>query len=199
MPSFMKDDMKKKDKERLEEMQEEIDAVLEPEIEDEVQREAHPEEPEVSNDNLAELGELRESLKEKDDRLMRLSADFENFRRRTAKEKEELAEVVKAGIIKDMLPLLDNFARGLTAGASDYDALKKGLEMIFSDFLEVLQKNGLEPIAAEGEMFDPKYHQAVMRVQNPDMLDDTIAAEMQKGYMVHGRVIRPSMVQVVAN
>ena len=138
-------------------------------------------------------------LKEKEDRVLRLQADFENFRRRTSKEKEELSAVVTQGMLKDMLPLLDNFERAMAAEAKDGEAFQKGVEMIFTQFTEILKKNGLEHIEVEGQKFDPNFHQAVMRVQNADMEDDDIAQELQKGYMVKGRVIRPSMVQVVAN
>ena len=129
----------------------------------------------------------------------RVQADFENFRRRTSKEKEELSAVVTQGMLKDMLPLLDNFERAMAAEAKDGEAFQKGVEMIFTQFTEILKKNGLEHIEVEGQKFDPNFHQAVMRVQNADMEDDDIAQELQKGYMVKGRVIRPSMVQVVAN
>ena len=140
-----------------------------------------------------------EKMAEMEKRLLRLQADFENFRRRTSKEKEELSAVVTQGMLKDMLPLLDNFERAMAAEAKDGEAFQKGVEMIFTQFTEILKKNGLEHIEVEGQKFDPNFHQAVMRVQNADMEDDDIAQELQKGYMVKGRVIRPSMVQVVAN
>ena len=101
--------------------------------------------------------------------------------------------------MKDMLPLLDNFERAMAAETTDMEAFQKGVEMIFTQFQEVLKKNGLEHIETEGKKFDPNFHQAVMRVQNDELEDDDIAQELQKGYMVKGRVIRPSMVQVVAN
>ena len=138
-------------------------------------------------------------LAEKENRYLRLQADFENFRRRTTKEREELSAVVTQGILKDMLPLLDNFERAMAAEAKDMDSFKQGVEMIFKQFGEVLVKNGLEHIEVEGKKFDPNFHQAVMRVENPELEDEAIAQELQKGYMVKGRVIRPSMVQVVAN
>ena len=142
---------------------------------------------------------LQQELKEKADQYLRLQAEYANFRRRTTKEKEELAAVVTQNILTDMLPLLDNFDRAMAAESTDMDAFKKGIEMIYGQFLDVLKKNGLEPIETEGATFDPNFHQAVMRVENPEMEDDQIAQELQKGYIVKGRVIRPSMVQVVAN
>ncbi len=153
-------------------------------------------------DAESEAGEeekLQQALKEKEDQYLRLQAEYANFRRRTTKEKEELAAVVTQNILTDMLPLLDNFDRAMIAESADLDAFKKGIEMIYGQFQDVLKKNGLELIQTEGATFDPNFHQAVMRVENPEMEDDQIAQELQKGYIVKGRVIRPSMVQVVAN
>lgn len=204
MPSFMKDELKKKDEQKLDEMQQEIDqAAMTEGAEEEAPEaaenaEAGAEEP-AADDAQQQVEKLTAELKEQTDRSLRLQADFENFRRRTSKEKEELAAVVTQGILKDMLPLLDNFERAMAAEAKDGEAFQKGVEMIFTQFGEVLKKNGLEKIETEGQKFDPNFHQAVMRVQNEELEDDDIAQELQKGYMVKGRVIRPSMVQVVAN
>lgn len=203
MPSFMKDELKKKDEQKLDEMQQEIDeAEAKADAEDEDASDA--EEPAGQDDAASEPEEqqddkLAAALKEKEERILRLQADFDNFRRRTAKEKEELSAVVTQGILKDMLPLLDNFERAMAAEATDGEAFQKGVEMIFTQFGEILKKNGLERIETEGKKFDPNFHQAVMRVQDEELEDDDIAQELQKGYMVKGRVIRPSMVQVVAN
>ena len=203
----MKDELKKKDEQKLEEMQQEINAAGNDEAEEAEEAEnAASESAETEAENqdsqdeaAAQIEKLTAELKEKEDRVLRLQADFENFRRRTSKEKEELSAVVTQGILKDMLPLLDNFERAMAAEAKDGEAFQKGVEMIFTQFTEILKKNGLEHIEVEGQKFDPNFHQAVMRVQNADMEDDDIAQELQKGYMVKGRVIRPSMVQVVAN
>ncbi|WP_295160338.1 nucleotide exchange factor GrpE [Selenomonas sp. AE3005] len=189
----MKDELKKKDEQKLEEMQQEINAAGTDEADEAEEAEeaasesAENEETQEPQDEVAaQIEKLTADLKEKEDRALRLQADFENFRRRTSKEKEELAAVVTQGLLKDMLPLLDNFERAMAAEAKDGEAFQKGVEMIFTQFTEILK-------------FDPNFHQAVMRVQNADMEDDDIAQELQKGYMVKGRVIRPSMVQVVAN
>lgn len=212
MPSFMKDELKKKDEQKLDEMQQEINEA-EAVNADETATEASSENQEEANDEAsknadtaenevdlqAELEKLTVEVKEKSDKALRLQADFENFRRRTSKEKDELAAVVTQGVMKDMLPLLDNFERAMAAETTDMETFQKGVEMIFTQFQEVLKKNGLEHIETEGKKFDPNFHQAVMRVQNDELEDDDIAQELQKGYMVKGRVIRPSMVQVVAN
>ena len=143
--------------------------------------------------------ELEAQLQEKNDRILRLQADFENFRRRTAKEKEELAAVITQNLLTDLLPLLDNFERAMTVEQTDGEAFQKGVEMIFTQLREVMEKHGLENIEAEGAPFDPNIHQAVMRVENPDVEDGTITQVLQKGYQAKGRVIRPAMVQVAGN
>lgn len=200
--------MKKKDEQKLEEMQQEIN---EAEAAQEDAAEGSEEEaPEEAASEAAAMQEEIEALKgqvekltgdlqEKKDRLLRLQADFDNFRRRSAKEREEISAVVTQNFCKDMLPLLDNFERAMAAETKDVEAFQKGVEMIFTQFQEVLKKNGLEQIEAVGQKFDPNFHQAVMRVEDPEREDDTVAQELQKGYMVKGRVIRPSMVQVVSN
>ena len=200
--------MKKKDEQKLEEMQQEIDeAEVAQEDAAEGSEEEAPEEAAAADAAMQEeiealkgqVEKLTGDLQEKKDRLLRLQADFDNFRRRSAKEREEISAVVTQNFCKDMLPLLDNFERAMAAETKDVEAFQKGVEMIFTQFQEILKKNGLEHIEAIGQKFDPNFHQAVMRVEDPEKEDDTVAQELQKGYMVKGRVIRPSMVQVVSN
>ncbi|MFC2638777.1 MAG: nucleotide exchange factor GrpE [Mitsuokella sp.] len=202
---------KKKDAQKMEEMQREIDEAeanlkadetAEEEAVDEAdaQEEAQAETPEEEAETLrAEVERLTADLKEKEDRVLRLQADFENFRRRVSKERIELADVVKQDFLKDMLPLVDNFERAMAAEKTDGEAFQKGVEMIYTQFGEILKKNGLEPIETEGRKFDPNFHQAVMRVADPELEDERIVKELQRGYTAHGRVLRPSMVQVVSN
>ena len=213
MPSFMKDELKKKDEEKLEEMKREIDEAEAAEEEDaaeeaardvreetaEGSREGTEEAENGADDPVKRAEKLEADLAEKDAQMLRLRADFDNFRRRSAKEREELTAVVTQGILTDMLPLLDNFERALSAEGSDLDSFRAGVSMIYKQMQEALAKNGLEVIDTKDKKFDPNFHQAVMRVQDPEKEDDTIEQELQKGYMVKGRVIRPSMVQVVSN
>ena len=147
----------------------------------------------------AEIEALNAKLAENAERMKRLQADFENFRRRTRQEKEELSNMVIQGFITELLPLVDNFDRAMAAEATDAEKFQQGVEMIYNQLTEILKNKGMEVIDVTDAKFDPNFHQAVMRVQNPDLEDDTISAELQKGYMVKGKVIRPSMVQVVAN
>ena len=205
----MKDELKKKDEQKLDEMQHEIDEAEAEEAAaesgDDVSADGADAQPAGqaekadAEEAAQQIEKLTEDLKAKEERVLRLQADFKNFRRRTGKEKEELSAVVTQGILKDMLPLLDNFERAMAAEKKDAEAFQKGVEMIYTQLQEVLKKNGLERIETQGQKFDPNYHQAVMRVQDEEHEDDDIAQELQKGYMVKGRVIRPSMVQVVAN
>ena len=197
---FMKDKMKKKDEVNLEDMQEQInEAETQQEEVKPAAEEAVEESAETQEQAVDETEKLKAEIEEKKNQYLRLQADFENFRRRTRQEKEELGNVVTQTILKDMLPLLDNFERALASDNKDSEGFHKGVEMIYNQFAEALKKNGLEYIETDGKKFDPNFHQAVMRVQNPDLEDETIAAELQKGYIVKGRVVRPSMVQVVSN
>ena len=154
---------------------------------------------EAEQDPAAELEALKKQLAEGVERMKRLQADFENFRRRTRQEKEELSSMVVQDFIKELLPMLDNFDRAMAAEATDAVKFQQGVEMIYNQLTDVLKNRGLELIDTKDAKFDPNFHQAVMRVENPELEDETIAMELQKGYMVKGKVIRPSMVQVVAN
>ena len=159
--------------------------------------------PEEVPDLAAQLEQLQADLSAKDDRLLRLQADFDNFRKRTAKEKSELAAVIEQAFLKDLLPLLDNLSRASEAADNaenaDVETLRKGIDMIKQETVAVMGKHGLEPIDTQGKMFDPNFHQAVGAVQDESKADGAIAAELQRGYVARGRVIRPSMVQVVNN
>ncbi len=215
MTAFEKDKMKKKDEASLEEMKEQIEEALADEM---AERRAFnqdaPEEAPAEESAETQAGEPEETapedadairekyeaeLAEKENRYLRLQADFENFRRRTRQEKEELAAVVTQNLLKDLLPFLDNFERALAAENSDAESLRAGVEMMYKQLVEALKKEGLEYIETKDKPFDPNFHQAVMRVEDAEKEDGTIVAELQKGYMAKGRVIRPSMVQVVGN
>ena len=149
---------------------------------------------------MAVIEEKNRLLDESTERMKRLQADFDNFRRRTRQEKEDLANVVVQTLILELLPILDNFERALaTAATQDAAGIKSGVEMIHRQITTVLEKNGLERIVAVGEMFNPELHEAVMRVEDSEQEEGTIIEEFQKGYVVRGKVIRPSMVKVVGH
>ena len=146
----------------------------------------------------SETDKLKAERADTESALKRLRADFENFRRRTNKEKEEVGQVAKEEFIRALLPLIDNFSRAMAADKSS-DNFYQGISMIAKQFAEILQNQGLEPINAEGQMFDPNFHQAVGRVQNDTLPEGAVAAVLQTGYKMNDRVLRPAMVQVVGN
>lgn len=128
-------------------------------------------------------------------KYMRLMADFQNFKRRAEKEKQNLYSYANEKIVTDLLVVLDNFERALSVDASD-EKFKEGMQMIFKQFYDALEKAGLEEIVAEGEDFDPNFHNAVMTEDNADFESGKVTAVLQKGYMLNKKVIRPSMVKV---
>lgn len=130
--------------------------------------------------------------------FQRLQADFENFRKRTIKEKDELRATASKQLIEEMLPVLDNFLRALEVSDSQGDIKKflQGIEMIYNQFWSILQNQGLETIDSVGCEFNPEVHQAVMQKEVEDGEDNQVIEEIQKGYMLKGKLIRPSMVVV---
>jgi molecular chaperone GrpE len=150
-------------------------------------------------DQLDQLQIERDGLKVERDELrellLRRQAEFDNFRKRTEKERSEYLQYAGMELVRDMLPILDDFDRALKVegGNADYT---KGVEMIYSRMYETLKKMGLEPTETAGKMFDPHLHQAVERVETNDAPDGTILGEFQRGYHFKGKMLRPSMVKV---
>jgi molecular chaperone GrpE len=145
---------------------------------------------------------LDEKTREAEDcqqRLLRLQADFDNFRRRTRQEKEELSQVIAHGVFKELLPVLDNFERAMAASVQDAGQLRTGVDLVFRQLTGILEKFGVQTITAAGCQFDPACHEAVMRVEDTGQPDGLVVAELQKGYTAGGKVLRPSMVKVVSN
>ncbi|MCT4661557.1 MAG: nucleotide exchange factor GrpE [Tissierellales bacterium] len=137
-----------------------------------------------------------ESFKE---RLVRLQADFANFKKRTEREKSDIYKYAAEGVMEDLLPTLDNFERALTAAETESDSedgFCEGMKLIYTSFVETLQKHGLKEIEAEGASFDPQKHHAVMQAEVEGVEADTVVEVFQKGYSVKDKVIRPSMVKV---
>lgn len=131
------------------------------------------------------------------DRLKRQMAEFDNFRKRTEKEKSAMYEVGARDIIEKILPVLDNFERALAAVPEDAkDSFSEGVEMIYKQFVKTLEDTGVEAIEAVGQQFDPNLHNAVMHIDDEKFGENEISMEMQKGYKYRGTVVRHSMVQV---
>ena len=130
--------------------------------------------------------------------LLRQSAEFDNFRKRTERERQTLEETAAFNIIHELLPLVDNLERALSAepGAEGADAYRKGVELIYRELQEILRRRGVKPIEALGAEFDPHYHQAVSYEPADDRNDGEIVEEFRRGYMLGDRLLRPSMVKV---
>ncbi len=130
------------------------------------------------------------------DQLLRTVAEYDNFRKRAAKEKLELRPVIITDVVKEFLPVMDNLTRALEAECTDA-AYKQGVQMIDDSFLEILTKLGVEEIESDGVMFDPSMHQAVQRVESEELESGMVATTFAKGYRIGDRVIRFAMVAVV--
>ena len=139
-------------------------------------------------------------LEEMTARLQRLKADFDNFRRRSRAEAEQLSLFVRAQLVADFLPVMDNLERALAAGETEgIEGLKKGLELIYRQMEKSLTNAGAQKIAALGETFSPDLHEAVMNSQNPELPDGRIDCVFEEGYKLKDKVIRHSKVRVVNN
>jgi len=139
-----------------------------------------------------------EKIEELTDKVIRQMAEFDNFRKRTEKEKSQMYEIGAKDIIDKILPVIDNFERGLSVVPEDKkeDSFVQGMEMIYKQLLKTLEDAGVKPIEAVGKEFDPNFHNAVMHVDDDSVGDNIIVQEFQKGYMYRDSVIRYSMVQV---
>ena len=140
---------------------------------------------------------LQKELDEQKDKYLRLMAEYDNFRKRSAKERLELTETAKGSAISEILPVLDNFERALQTETED-EAYKSGVEMIFKQFGDALAKLGVEVIDPTGQEFDPNIANAVNQIEDENLGENVVAQTFQKGYKVGGKVIRYAMV-VVAN
>lgn len=142
-----------------------------------------------------EIEERDRKLEEYFSALQRLQAEFENYKKRAERERTEYIEQANAALVEKLLPVLDDFERALSTEGSDFHSFKKGVEIIFSQFRKVLEGDGLSPIDALGEEFDPYYHEAVLTACG-DYEDDTVIEVLEKGYLFRNRCLRPSKVKV---
>ncbi|MGN0527851.1 MAG: nucleotide exchange factor GrpE [Eubacterium sp.] len=138
---------------------------------------------------------VEDQLKDAKDQLLRTAAEYANFRARSAKEKEQTYSNAKGDVITEILPVIDNLERAVNAEQSDYESLKKGVEMTLESLMATLEKLGVESYGENGDVFDPKLHNAVMH-EDGQGLDETVINDVfQKGYKIKDRVIRPAMVK----
>ena len=140
-----------------------------------------------------------EQIEELNDRLKRQMAEFENFRKRSEKEKSQMFDMGAKTIVEKILPVIDNFERGLAAVPDDKkdDPFITGMDKVYKQMLTELDAVGVKPIECVGQEFDPDFHNAVMQVENDELESGTVAQELQKGYMYKDSVVRHSMVSVV--
>ena len=189
------------------------DTEAEKEEKQEAAAEAEPEaaEAEPAEEDTPQTEESAETAAEEDkqtetetkaaeaesERYMRLMAEFQNFKRRAAREKSDIHAYANEKIIGELLPVLDNFERALQTESGDLESYSKGMELIFTQLKTALEHAGLEEIKALGEEFDPNVHNAVMTEDSEEHDDGKISKVLQKGYKLNDKVIRPSMVAVV--
>ena len=140
-----------------------------------------------------------EEAKETYDRLLRVSAEFENYKKRTSREMEDFRKYANQSLLKEMLSVVDNLELAINSSNEDKKADKnliEGLNLTLNEILRVFEKFNVIPIEAQGQPFDPAYHEAVMREETDDYPENTVISEFQKGYLIHDRLLRPAMVVV---
>ena len=153
---------------------------------------------EESESQDTKIKELEKLANDNEEKYLRLYAEFENYKRRIQKENQINATYKAQGVLTDILPSIDNIERALQIEGDDesFKSLQKGVQMVHESLLRALKDNGLEEIQAEGQEFDPNLHQAVVQDDNPDFKSGEVTQELQKGYKLKDRVLRPSMVKV---
>ncbi|MDQ0173438.1 nucleotide exchange factor GrpE [Paenibacillus tundrae] len=153
---------------------------------------------EMVDQEQGEIARLTAEAEEHQQRLIRAQADFDNFRRRTQKEKEELAKYASMKLITELVPVIDNFERAMATvpEGTESESFSKGIQMIFRQLESVLNNEGLTAMETVGQPFNPEFHQAIMQVESDEYEEGTVVEEVQKGYMLKDKVLRPAMVKV---
>lgn len=148
-----------------------------------------------------ELEKCRKEAAENYDKYLRVSADFENYKKRMARDRADLIQYGNEKLIRDLLPVLDSLGRALDHAAEPGEAspLIEGLRLVEKQFLGVLENNGVQPIQARGERFDPNFHEAMFQVDTTEGESNLVVDELEKGYLLNGRLLRPSKVSVSKN
>jgi molecular chaperone GrpE len=151
---------------------------------------------------VSEATEVQKLRAERDtllDRLARLQAEFENARKRAAREQQEFRDFATADAIKALLPAIDSFERALNAPATQLNEFRNGVELIYKQLQDALTKLGVRPVPAKGERFDPHVHEAIEMVETADLPDHQVIDELQRGYKLKDRLLRPAMVRIARN
>lgn len=154
--------------------------------------------PQVDNEAEQKIAELQAKLDETENKMLRAQADFDNFRRRSRLDQEAAQKYRAQSLVSEIIPALDNFERALQIEADNDQtkSLLQGMNMVYNQLVQALQNEGVEAINSVGEQFDPHLHQAVMQVEDENFESNTVVEELQKGYKLKDRVIRPAMVKV---
>lgn len=176
-------------------MEKEKDEILNEETEAEKAEEQAAEATEEAKEE-APAADEKDELQEANEKYLRLAAEYQNFRRRTEEEKVKATAYANERIVKDLLDVADNFERALSTAKSEDESFKNGIDLIYKQFMTVLKNFGVEPVEAEGKEFDPNFHNAVMAEEVEGTEAGIVLMELQKGYMLKDRVVRPSMVKV---
>ena len=148
-----------------------------------------------------QLESKEEELKQIHDRFLRISAEFDNYKKRSARETADFRKYANQALLKELLPVVDNLELAInsTDGKRDIDkSLVEGLEITRNEILKVLEKFHVKPVEAAGKPFDPEFHEAVMRQESDEYPENTVISEFQKGYLIHDRLLRPAMVVVAS-
>ncbi|MGN7414185.1 nucleotide exchange factor GrpE [Paenibacillus sp. SAF-068] len=153
---------------------------------------------EIADQEQDELARLKAEAEEQQQRYVRAQADFDNFRRRTQKEKEELAKYASMKLVTELVPVIDNFERAMATvpEGAEVESFSKGMQMIFRQLETVMNNEGLTAMESVGQPFNPEFHQAIMQVESDEYEEGIVVEEVQKGYMLKDKVLRPAMVKV---
>lgn len=153
--------------------------------------------PQLLEEERQRAAQAEERAKEWYNQYLRLSADFDNYRKRMQREQQEAANAGKRELIGKLLTVLDNFERAMgSLEQSENDEMLAGIKLIYRQFSDILRSEGLEPLNPQGEPFNPQYHEAVMREKNEELCEDIVIEVFQKGYLFKGKLLRPAMVKV---
>jgi molecular chaperone GrpE len=155
----------------------------------------HPSAPDAAAAADPALDDLRRERDALQDRLLRTAAEFDNYRKRMDRERRDLSDYAASDVLSELLPIVDNLERAMQAAPAD-DPLRKGVELIHKQMLDLLRKRNVRPIEATGQMFDPNFHNAVFHEASSEHREGEVIEELQRGYMIGDRLLRPAMVKV---
>ncbi len=199
-----KDGLEKSEKKEIPTQEEQEQPLVRVEVEDSEEVQEGGLEPEEIASLRRELEKAREEAASMKDRMYRVAADADNIRKRALKEREEGLRFGQEGLLRDLLPVVDNLERTLAHVPDETDdpafsSLRQGVEMVLKQFVSILESQGVKSFDAQGEKFDPKLHEALSRKETADAEPGTILSEMHKGFMLHERLLRPALVVVACS